>query len=73
MLLNSYSTKMFTLIHLKLTRRYKSAKKYKCFYTEDVASYQYKNIDEYVASIVSYIIEYNDYNVIKMFSLIYEL
>lgn len=29
----SYSTKMFTLIHLKLTRRYK-VQKYKCIYTE---------------------------------------
>ncbi|ORN44914.1 ATP-dependent helicase, partial [Staphylococcus aureus] len=35
-----------------------SAKNTSVFIPSDVASYQYKNIDEYVASIVSYIIEY---------------
>ncbi len=43
---------MFTLIHLKLTRRYKVQKiQLVQFIPSDVASYQYKNIDEYVASI----------------------
>ncbi len=32
--------------------------KIQLYSVSDVASYQYKNIDEYVASIVSYIIEY---------------